>query len=250
VRGTRRQGRRNRSVNRSADLVACGPERGARLEHSQGSRRRLRPLVRGSRRSPAQGHPRDLAALRSCQPNVGIEMDPEGVEPSISPSDSPQLPPRHGRFAELSAIGPMNPGQGFEPRPPRSERGVLPARRSRNVVQCEWHARRKAGRCCPSHSPTLRPWIAGRKHRCGVLRGGALEPGAPELTEIRRQKPRLIQQRIQPARSAEGPFSLGRGLESDLGFLKLGITPCRLWAETTKATLSDRLRSVVMWLET
>src|SRR3954452_8570270 len=35
--------------------------------------------------------------------------------------------------------------------------------------------RRCAGRCCPSHSPALRPWIAGVR----VLRGGELEPGAP-----------------------------------------------------------------------
>ena len=31
-----------------------------------------------------------------------------------------------------------------------------------------------AERCCPCHSPALRPWIAG----FGVLRGGELEPGA------------------------------------------------------------------------
>jgi hypothetical protein len=38
----------------------------------------------------------------------------------------------------------------------------------------------KAERCCPSHSPTLRPWIDGRRMRDPgldvVLRGGALEP--------------------------------------------------------------------------
>jgi hypothetical protein len=34
-------------------------------------------------------------------------------------------------------------------------------------------------RCCPSHSPTLRPWIAGAARaprRNDVLRGGVLEP--------------------------------------------------------------------------
>jgi len=84
--------------------------------------------------------------------------------------------------------------------------------------------------------------------RCPAWRGSGAGRSCA-VREIHRQKPRLIQQRIQPARCAEGPFSLGRGLESGVGFLKLGITPCWLWAETTKATLSDRLRSVVMWLE-
>ena len=60
-------------------------------------------------------------------------MDREGVEPSNHRSHLPCLPPRRGCFAELSAIRPMDPGQGVEPRSPRSERGVLPVRRSRNV---------------------------------------------------------------------------------------------------------------------
>jgi hypothetical protein len=82
--------------------------------------------------------------------------------------------------------------------------------------------------------------------RLGVLRGGDLEPGALAASEKRRQKQPVIQRRIQPARSAEGPFSLRRGLKSERIFLKLGITPWRidgLGSKTTKATLSDRLRS-------
>ena len=84
------------------------------------------------------------------------------------------------------------PGQGVEPRSPRSERGVLPVRRSRNdsaegeaspsssrkrkldaagahlsatVVVIRCHARRFAERCFPCLSPTLRPWIAVRPLR-------------------------------------------------------------------------------------
>jgi hypothetical protein len=53
-------------------------------------------------------------------------VDREGVEPSSHRLILPQLPPRRGCFAELSAIRPMDPGQGVEPRSPRSERGVLP----------------------------------------------------------------------------------------------------------------------------
>jgi hypothetical protein len=76
-------------------------------------------------------------------------------------------------------------------------------------------------RCCPSHSPALRPWITV----FGVLRGGDLEPGALAASEKGRQKQPVIQRRIKPARSAEGPFSLRRGLKSEQIFLKLGITP-------------------------
>jgi hypothetical protein len=103
------------------------------------------------------------------------------------------------------------------------------------VSSLRCHVRFAAERCCSCHSPALRPWIAA----FGVLRGGDLEPGALATPEIRRQKRRLIQQRIQPARSAEGPFSLRRGLESKSCFLKLGITPGMGWdlvSQTTKAT--------------
>lgn len=50
------------------------------------------------------------------------------------------------------------PGQGFEPRPPRSERGVLAVRRSR-----------KETIGCSCHSPTLRPWIAAALPLPGVF---------------------------------------------------------------------------------
>ena len=103
-----------------------------------------------------------------------------------------------------------DPGQGVEPRSPRSERGVLPVRRSRNTparagpaeaappsisrVTGDRRSRRaqlsaavassvtsgQAERCCLCHSPTLRPWITDHWLRMcavvAVLRGGALEP--------------------------------------------------------------------------
>ncbi len=117
------------------------------------------------------------------------------------------------------------PGQGVEPRSPRSERGVLPVRRSRNVARI-WGAaplrpspdrgrstqqagasRRarsrplsrppEAERCFLCHSPTLRPWITDHWLRTcavvAVLRGGALEPEPHTLLlENRRQKQALI----------------------------------------------------------
>jgi hypothetical protein len=78
---------------------------------------------------------------------------------------------------------------------------------------------RRAGarRCCPSHSPTLRPWTAAsavaRPVR-GVLRGGVLEPGARRRSEIVQAKAAVNQQRHLLRRSARGPFSLRWGLDS------------------------------------
>jgi hypothetical protein len=78
---------------------------------------------------------------------------------------------------------------------------------------------REAGRCFPSRSPTLRPWIADRRLRISdavaVLRGGALEP-EPHASrlESRRLKPTLnANVHFQRARRRHS-FSLRRGLES------------------------------------
>jgi hypothetical protein len=54
---------------------------------------------------------------------------------------------------------------------------------------------------------------------------GIWSPALLLLWKNRRQKQPVIQRRIKPARSAEGPFSLRRGLKSKQNFLKLGITP-------------------------
>ena len=71
---------------------------------------------------------REALSLLSYTPSSG----PGGSRTLEPPLHLPQLPPRRGCFAELSAIRPKNPGRGVEPRSPRSERGVLPVRRSRN----------------------------------------------------------------------------------------------------------------------
>jgi hypothetical protein len=124
-------------------------------------------------------------------------------------------------------------------RSPHSECGVLPARRSRNVFCCvhDTFGQSRTMLFKPLACPSALD--RGLEKSSCVLRGGDLEPGALAASEIRRQKQQLIQQRIQPARSAEGPFSLRRSLESERWFLKLGITP---WLslgsglKTTKAT--------------
>jgi hypothetical protein len=127
------------------------------------------------------------------------------------------------------------PGQGLEPRPPRSERGVLPVRRSRSAPRPpstpDTRGRRSgtvapvfaramtrtagAERCFLCHSPTLRPWIADS----GVLRGGALEPGALAVSGKCAGKSRTeFSTELPGTKSAEGPFSLRRGLDCDQGF--------------------------------
>jgi len=85
-----------------------------------------------------QGWPRTSDLLFVRQALIPTEllalMDREGVEPSNHRFLCRSYHYGAVCFAELSAIRPTNPGQGVEPRPPRSERGVLPVRPSRNVA--------------------------------------------------------------------------------------------------------------------
>lgn len=65
VRSRRRQGRRYRSLDRGTHRSARRPGRGAHVEHGQGSRCRLGPSVRGSRRARPQRHTRAVAPVRA-----------------------------------------------------------------------------------------------------------------------------------------------------------------------------------------
>jgi hypothetical protein len=103
------------------------------------------------------------------------------------------------------------PGQGLEPRPPRSERGVLAVRRSR-----------KETIGCSCHSPTLRPWIAAASPLPHVIVEAFWSPALVLSWKMRRQKQPLDIQRQLPLSSGRGPFSLGRGLDVVLGFLQAG----------------------------
>src|SRR5262249_13626891 len=83
---------------------------------------------------------------------------------------------------------------------PRSERDVLPIRRSRIVV---------AEQCFPCRSPTLRPWIAARlSHARSVLRGGALEPELARRLENRTRKHTRNIQRKRRGLSLSGGASI------------------------------------------
>ena len=90
---------------------------------------------------------------------------------------------------------------------------------------------RTAERCCPCHSPTLRPWIADRRLRtsaaAGVLRGGALEPRASCLRVKNGRLKRKCILRAQFFARAPRVFLSQAGPRIDLVLLKLGITS--LW---------------------
>ena len=104
------------------------------------------------------------------------------------------------------------PGQGVEPRPPRSERGVLPVRRSRIVRlrpaapgSTQTHSigfqRSPAlvpSLLCPCHSPTLRPWITGRGR--ARPRDDVIVEGLWSRSLVRRMKRRTQKQTQMRAR--------------------------------------------------
>ena len=124
------------------------------------------------------------------------------------------------------------PGQGIEPRSPRSERGVLPVRRSRIVPLRPAPPREvdaKAPRLsngarhlvpsllCPCHSPTLRPWIAGRvraRPRDDVIVEGLWSPSLVRAVRNSQAKAHANVRAQFQHRTQERSFSLRRGLDS------------------------------------
>jgi hypothetical protein len=68
VRAARRQGGRDRSLDRGSSCWANGARRGARLRHRQGPRRRVRNRLRRSRNRPAERHPGRMAPVRCREP--------------------------------------------------------------------------------------------------------------------------------------------------------------------------------------
>ena len=106
-------------------------------------------------------------------------------------------------------------------RPPRVARSTQWHHRWRPRAGASWHVRRKPNDVVYA---TRLPFGPGSPSSASYVEG-SWSPALLLLRENRRQKQPVIQRRIQPARSAEGPFSLRRGLESEQIFLKLGITP-------------------------
>jgi hypothetical protein len=84
----------------------------------------------------------------------------------------------------------------------------------RSLVPCQ--------RCCPCHSPTLRPWIAGLG--VDVLRGGELEPSGPWCHLNGRVKATRSYTREIPATIPGRTFLSQAGPQVGLEFFKLSIT--------------------------
>ena len=136
-----------------------------------------------------------------------------------------------------------NPGQGVEPRSPRSERGVLPVRRSRKERAPPAPAPEHLSKPSPLHpsaargsmqvrgaasvsfgrgrtmfsKPLANPSALDRRsfRHDRVLRGGALEPDPRTRPGKKsRLKHTLLFLRHFPARTRRESFSLRRGLNS------------------------------------
>jgi len=85
----------------------------------------------------------------------------------------------------------------------------------------------QAERCCPSHSPTLRPWIAGRRMRYPGWSTSYVEglwsPSLADVSEMGRQKPEL-NTGVHFFLRTRGVFLPQAGPRFDLVHFKLSIT--------------------------
>ena len=191
-------------------------------------------------RSRTCGAPRFRRPLyrTELRPRMSCGMGEAGLEPAdILFVETSAL----GRLSYSPADAREDPGQGLEPRSPRSERGVLPARRSRidDRCRCVHGTFGQAERCCSCHSPTLRPWIARSFKSSGVLRGGDLEPGALAVSGNLQAKAAAYSAANSACAKRRGAFLSQAGPRVGMWFLKLSITP---WLslgsglKTTKAT--------------
>jgi hypothetical protein len=184
-------------------------------------RPRSRPVAlqeyRGRESNPHGRRPRRSRRRASTVPPPRWELLDPG-RPFEVPVASTR--PRSGRVQGLSRcpvaarwrdICGQTPGQGIEPRSPRSERGVLPVRRSRTVplrpapdgrstqrhcfVSSDGARHHVPNLLCLCHSPTLRPWIVGREHarpRDDVIVEGLWSPSLVRRSEMCRQKLTLM----------------------------------------------------------
>jgi hypothetical protein len=129
--------------------------------------------------------------------------------------ESNQRPLPYQRSALPLELPAQAPGQGLEPRSPRSERGVLPLD---DPGMCVSYV--SPGSCRTMLSmPLAYPSTLDRRFRrarreCVVLRGGALEPVSSRPARNPQAKANAYSPAQFPARDAEESFSLRRGLDS------------------------------------
>lgn len=153
-------------------------------------------------------------------------------------------------LSTLELLAPEAPGQGLEPQPPRSGRGVLAVRRSR-IVEISMSRRALLVPTAMLSKPLAyasaldRGGCRLRNRRRTSFVEAFWSPALHATPELCRQKPLLLRQRQLPLRSGRGPFSLRRGLECLPCLLQLSITFlcwCLHCPQTTRATLSGRPR--------
>ena len=116
-----------------------------------------------------------------------------------------------------------DPGQGVEPRSPRSERGVLPVRRSRNgsALRSPSQVAKADAVAAPVRSSygtsvqrandvvqATRLTFDPGSPNCGVLRGGPLEPGALAVSNNSQAKAAAYFAASFPVRVAQRNLSL------------------------------------------
>jgi hypothetical protein len=191
---------------RALYLLELRPRGWARLGSNQ------RPLV-----CKTSAHPAELLAR---------------VEHKWAELESNQRPPPYQRGALPLELPARAPGQGLEPRSPRSERGVLPlddprsARphfrpppehgRSTQLRRPSLSRSAYAERCFPSHSPTLRPWIALGARPTWRSFGARASRSYRKKSELKHTH--LFQRNFQ--RQRRGSFSLRRGLDFVLSLVQ------------------------------
>lgn len=178
---------------------------------------------------------REAADFRGVRASGSASADPEACDgKQWARLGSNQRPPACKTGALPVELLARAPGQGFEPRSPRSERGVLPVRRSRNEAAraplrpalLSSTQRRRGVLPAMSRSATLRPNVVFHATRLpfdpgspsararlaagGVLRGGALEPEPRHDPDNSQAKADTLLQRDLCRRAREG-LSLSGG---------------------------------------
>jgi hypothetical protein len=182
-----------------------------------------RRLSIASRRPPAARRPLKRPHSRpvALQKYRGRDSNPHGRGPRRSRRRASTVPPPRCEA----------PGQGIEPRSPRSERGVLPVRRSRTVPLRSAPARgeldaKAFGQTVlgmhvepPMSMPLAYPSTLDRRPRACTSagrrrRGGALEPESRALLRNVQAKAQANAKAQFQHRAQEQSFSLRRGLDS------------------------------------
>jgi hypothetical protein len=194
------------------------------------------------------GRSRTCDAPRFRRP-LSTELRPRGVgEAGFEPATTCVLD-RSSGLAELLArvFHDQDPGQGLEPRSPHSECGVLPARRPRNGRSFVCMSRSaQAERCCSSHSPALRPWIARTFNRAASYVEGIWSRALLPLRKFAGKSSGLFSSEFSLREAQRGLSLLGGASSRNSGFsswASLLYVVAGIWSENDEGDPLGRLRS-------